>query len=462
MVNGLVRKRPVVVKVDSAPPGRAVTAHGGLAVAEALAARLGLWTQCRRRLPRRRDPGQGFETTAAVAALVHALLAGGQGFSATEPMRGDAPLLEMLGLARAPSAETVEEVVKFLAAHGRGHAALSAVTEWLAAKAIARTRRGDLFDEGFVWVFADGTLLETDGKTKEATKVIDGVRGQLAAALFIGPWLLASDFARQGTGEETVVRSFVTGAAARVLRSTRLMRSALFVLDSLHGDGPTLDVLESRALRGSHFIVGAQKLAEAERVLADRSEAEWIDTGARPSWGWSASSVCTCWLQCAAWPRKRLLVGRRFRREGEMLWNFAGVVTDLSAGEPRVAALMARERIVFAEAVWRLYTRKQAMENTWKDLLSDLGLHHPPSGSVAANAVFLAVAGLAFNLAVGVRRLVLEGPSRAMRLWRLRREVFQLPARVMRHARQVVVRLLDARERLREQLIAAMLAISRL
>ena len=143
-----------------------------------------------------------------------------------------------------------------------------------------------------------------------------------------------------------------------------------------------------------------------------------------------------------------------------MIWNFAGLITDLRPEEPRVAAKMARETIAFAEAVWRLYTRKQAMENQWKDLLSDLGLHHPPSGSVAANAVFVAIAGLAFNLAVGVRRLALDGPARTMRLWRLRREVFELPARVMRHARSVIVRLLDAREALRAQLRAAMLAVS--
>ena len=211
-------------------------------------------------------------------------------------MRGDAPLLEILGLSRGPSAETVEEVVKFLAAHARGHAALGEITEWLAAKLTARTRRTDVLDEGFVFVFADGTLLETEGKTKEAIKVIDGARGQLAAGLFIGPYLIASGFAGEGVGEQALVRDFVTGAAARVLRSTHLMKSALFVLDSLHGDGPTLDLLESKALRGAHFIVGAQKLAAASRVLGELPEAAWIDTGARPSRGWSASAVTTCWI----------------------------------------------------------------------------------------------------------------------------------------------------------------------
>jgi hypothetical protein len=462
MVNGLVRKRSAVVKLDPRGPERAVTAHGGLASAEALANRLGLWTQCRRALPARRDPSQGFETTSVVAALVHALLADGKGFCATEPMRGDAPLLDIVGLERAPSAETVEQVTKFLAEHGRGHAALGEITESLAAKVLSASARPDLLEEGFLFVWGDGTLLETCGKTKEAIKVIGNARGQLAAALFAGPCLVASDFAREGTGEQCLVRQMVTGPAARVLKTTRLLSSALIVLDSLHGDGPTLELLESPALAGSHFIVGAQKLAEAQRVLASQPECAWVDTGPRPDLKWEASAVCTCWIQCADWPKKRLLVGRRFRRQGEMIWTYAGVITDLERGEPRVAKLIERLKVPFAEVIWRLYTRKQAMENAWKDLLIDLGLHHPPSGSVAANAVFLAIAGLAYNLSVGVRRLLLTGPARTMRLWRLRREVFELPARVMRHARQVTVRLLDARAHLREQLQAAMLALARL
>lgn len=45
--------------------------------------------------------------------------------------------------------------------------------------------------------------------------------------------------------------------------------------------------------------------------------------------GWSASGVCVCWLHCEEWPAKRLMVGRRFRREGEFIWNYPGALTDL-------------------------------------------------------------------------------------------------------------------------------------
>ena len=176
--------------------------------------------------------------------------------------------------------------------------------------------------------------------------------------------------------------------------------------------------------------------------------------------GWSASGACVCWLQCADWPAKRLLVGRRFRREGEMIWNYAGALTDLR--EKDVRPMLARG-LSFARAMWRLYDAKAGMETQFKDGLSDLGLHHPPCRKHVRNAGFYAVGALAWLLGVAVdvlggagaergntRRM--DGDERArrtpkrLRLWRLRRELFALPGRVTRHARELTVQLLGVGE----------------
>jgi len=246
-----------------------------------------------------------------------------------------------------------------------------------------------------------------------------------------------------------------------VLRPQKLMRHALILLDSLYGDGPTLDELEGYREKPC-YIVGVQKLAEAQRTMMDLAEAQWLDRGARPQYRWRASGVCVAWLQCAEWSRKRLMVCRRWQKEGEMIWNYAAVATNLSADQPQVAQLMQEREFCFAEAVWLLYGHKQAMENQWKDLLSDMGLHHPPCAKAQVNAIFYAIAGLAYNLSVGVRRLALDGPNRRMRLWRLRRDVFDLCSRAMLHGRSVTMRLIDAREHLIDQLLIAMGRVARL
>lgn len=82
-----------------------------------------------------------------------------------------------MGLPRALSPETVEEVVKFVAAHGRGHAALGEVTESLAAKVLSACERPGLLDEGFFLVWADGAPRETVECTLAAAEAGADARG---------------------------------------------------------------------------------------------------------------------------------------------------------------------------------------------------------------------------------------------------------------------------------------------
>ncbi len=356
MVNKVKRMRARVVKIEVAgEKERRATSKGGLALAQAVARHLRLWSEARRELPRRKDPRQGYETSGVVASLVHGLLSGGRGFCATEPMRGDRPLLRVLGLDQAPSAETVEELVS----------------------------------------------------------------------------------------------------------ASKLGKHVSVLLDSLYGDGTTLDMLERLNSKPS-YIVGAQGLREAQRVMSELPEAVWRDTGREESRGWSESGAATAWLSCAGWKRKRQMICRRWKNEGEMIWNYAAVVTNLCEEDRRVRRVMERYDIGFEEAIWFLYSKKQGMENQWKDLLKDMGLHHPRCAKAQVNALFYAIAGLAYTLSVAVRTLTLEGASRRMRLWRLRREVIDVAGYVVQHGRYLVMRLLDARDHLIEQILSAMQRLARL
>jgi hypothetical protein len=209
-----------------------------------------------------------------------------------------------------------------------------------------------------------------------------------------------------------------------------------------------------------HYLIGANKLAKTDQTLMELPEACWEDTGARSKLGWSASGACVCWLQCEEWPAKRLMVGRRFMPEGEMVWHYAGALTDLREKDVRP---MLERGLSFARAMWRLYDAKAGMETQFKDGLSDLGLHHPPCREHVRNAGFYAVGALAWLLGVAVDVLGGTGEGRAstqrqdggerarrtpkrMRLWRLRRELFTLAGRVARHARELKVQLLGVGE----------------
>jgi hypothetical protein len=462
MVNRLQKMKRVVVKVEEGDARLPrVTSNGGLALVQALAQRIGLWSRVERDFPRRKDPTQGFTMSAAVCALVHGLLSGGCGFSATEPMRGDEPLLAMLGLERAPSAETIEEVVKSVADKPDGVQKTNHVVSDCSTQLINRTPLKDMVRcEGFVPFWNDGSLLEVGGKKFDAIKVKEGQRGQMCVGAFCGPYATAMDFAEKGEGELTVGRRLIDEAVARVLRPLGLMDKILVLLDSLYGNGPTLTQLE-KYREGIPYIVGVMALKEAGRVMAELPEVCWRDTGAQPARGWEESAVAIAWLQCEDWPVKRSMVCRRWRNTGEMIWNYAAVTTNLTSDDPRIVKAMADGRN-FAQVIWSLYSYKQAMENQWKDLLRDMSLHHPPCAKARVNAVFYSIAALAYNLAVGVRRLGLAGACSTMTLWRLRRDFFQLAAYASRHAGVVVMRLLDAREWLTKTLLESMERLAQL
>jgi hypothetical protein len=188
MVNQLQTIQPLVVKMEPPRPSDPrATAKAGLALVQTLARRTRLAGDIERQLPARKDPTQGFTVPAALLALVHGLLSGGRGFSATEPLRGDTPLLAVLGLERAPSAETVEAVTKSLASEC-GAAGMASLLARQARRLIERSPHGQMrLQNDFVPVFGDGSLTEVEGQCFDAIKVIDGQRGQLTAGVFVGP-----------------------------------------------------------------------------------------------------------------------------------------------------------------------------------------------------------------------------------------------------------------------------------
>jgi hypothetical protein len=246
------------------------------------------------------------------------------------------------------------------------------------------------------------------------------------------------------------MRSLFPLVVRDVLKPTRLDKKALVFLDSLHGDGPTLDVVEKVGL---HYLIGANKLVETDKVLQNLAEVSWEDTGADPARKIEKSGICVCRIQCAGWEKARTLVGRRWRFEGSFLYFYSGVLTDLEPGDVR--HIMNRGTS-YTAALWHLYNRKMGMEDYYKEPLEDLGLHHPPCQEWVRNAGFYALASLAHLLGRAVDLLGGRGKSRGeakrkdgkkrqrptplrMRLWRLRRLLFTLPARVASHSRETLV-----------------------
>jgi hypothetical protein len=452
MVTTLQQKTTHTIKIDFAD--EPVTSFGGLTLVERMAQRLGLWSTLAGTLPERQGD---YDWTACVKGVVAGLLSGGHGTYAAQCVREDAALLGLLDLKGVPEEATVWRSLAQLGQY-QADGRLPRVQAVAARRTLEKMDRPSLLFEGFARVFADGSLLE-GSRRREGTKYIkEKGSGLMWSAVFVGPVLAAQRLSAKGEGEQSAVRAMLPEVRERILKPLHLEKKVLVLMDSLHGDDPTLAEVEAMRL---HYIVGANKLVETAKTLAGQPELVWEDTGANAALGWSESGVCECWIMCEDWPKKRALYGRRWKREGEMIWNYSGVMSDLRQKD--VTGMLGRG-LSFARAIWRLYDSKAGMETLFCDGLSDLGLHHPPCQGHERNAGFYAAASLAWVLGTAVDAIGGRGgdrgstvrrdgearkralPSR-MRFWRLRRELFALPGRVARHGHELKVQLLGVCER---------------
>jgi hypothetical protein len=450
-----------------------VTSFGGLVMAEELGRHLGLWRVLAERLPERAG---AYSWLDVIKAGVGGLLTGSRGTFATEDLRDDEALLDILGLRGAPEEATFWRCLEGLGEMVESGELRQVQREWTRRVLRAMPRRDLLECDGFFPVFADGSFLE-GSRRREGTKLLrDREPGLMWATIFAGPLVAEQAIAKPGEGEESLIRAMLPEVVDNVLAPLKLKSRALLLADALHGDGPTLDAVEAQALR---YVVGAGGLSETQRVLHEQPDVAWHDLGPNPKRGWLSSSVCVCWVQCKSWPTKRVLVGRRVVHENEMFDSYYGVMTNLTEAD-----LGCASGAEFAQRVWRLYDAKGRMELGYQELLSDLGLHHPPCQAHVRNAGFYALATLAHTLGAGSKLIGSRGdkdnrrarvkdrrdgvperthvrPRRGMRLWRVRRRLFAIPARVSWHARRLRVVLLGVSPERQAQFERWRLCISR-
>lgn len=410
-------------------PDEAVTSFGGLALPKRLMLRLGFDSLLARHLPARK----GYTLPEITVAALAGLLSGAQGTVATEAVRHDGALRKLFGLRRAPEEAT------FWRSLGDAGAPLalagySAIAMTLANRALAASPRLAMMDSGFVPVFIDGSVLEGSAK-REGTKFIENKgHGLMWTVAFVGPYPVAQRLAAsgEGEGEATHARELLRALTKDILIPTKLQKDELVLMDSLHGNGPTLNILEELDLK---YIIGAGGLKAAEVTLAEQPESQWTAT---PEFdekrsGIAESAVCVATVECEGWSNKRTIVGRRWKKHGEFIWNYSAVLTNLEESDERLS--IDNRSGSFARKIWSLYNRKGACENHFKSLLSDLGLHHPPCQSWQRNAGYYAMAMLAGLLAIACDVLTSKPSRTRRRIATLRRWLFAVPARVAIHGR---------------------------
>jgi DDE family transposase len=192
--------------------------------------------------------------------------------------------------------------------------------------------------------------------------------------------------------------------------------------DAGFGFDPVLAVLEQRA---TEYAVVARMTASLKRVLGtlryQRLNARW--------------EIAECEHQPGDWKQaRRCIVARRRIEETEP--------------EPTLFTL---ERYLYrawisnlplsAAGVWHFYEGRAGMEPRIRELREDFALRRIPTRAFAANALYLEVIRLAYNLVIAFQRTCLPEPWQNLTLTKLRYKLFWLPAELTRPQNRPTLRL---------------------
>ncbi len=465
-------KKDRTVKAEFDPTFQA-TAMGGLFLMERLAQRIGAWTVLGDQLPAR----NGYYSSGnGVSQLILGLMAGGRGLSSADPLRDDPVLSRGLGYSCVAEDGTMNRVLADIAgleqrkegdvyilrrqgdlfegkSRKRGRRQVGEIeyadpqrlkqtvnaSDEILVRLLRATNQAALKYGRWIPVFGDGSQLEVRGRCFDAALLDrNGNRSEQLAFTTIGPFLAATEL-RPGTKDEGLGMPELMQRTMDVVHRVGLPeRSLLFLLDSAFGERQVLEQLHST--KGAKYIIGVNGMRKPlQRLCEEQPRSQWVAETRLDGWLEEASYCAFC-HRAETWNKNETFIAIRYREKGELFPKYSFMVTNLTRDDIR----KDQERLScssYMATLWAMYRYKQGMENYQKPALSDMGLHHPPSGRFGINQVFYVMGTIAYNLATFLSRCTLPEEHRGMRLWRMRCSLFRIAGLISIHARTTSIRL---------------------
>lgn len=192
--------------------------------------------------------------------------------------------------------------------------------------------------------------------------------------------------------------------------------------DAGFGLNPVLDILESHS---TEYAIVARMMPSLKRLLPG------LHYAPAPH-GWEIADMEHCpqgWSQA-----RRFVVARR--------------LLSLDEKQPSLFALgryayraWVTNLCLTPLGVWHFYDARAAIEPRIGELLQDYAMRKIPTRSFHANALFLEIIRLAYNLVTAFQRLCLQESWQGLTLSKLRYKLFLLPGELTRPQNRPVLRL---------------------
>jgi hypothetical protein len=431
-----------------------LTPYGGGVVVGELCRRLGLVegldraiegvTRARPFKQRRRGASAG----ELLVSLAESMLCGGDAFNDIEDLRADDAGAELRAVADVPAASTAAQLARRLR------------PSHLRAAEAALCAAGDRLDRQLgrevsqpVTLDFDSTLVEVYGRRKPGASRAH--TGQLAYQPLLGVW------AERG---RVLSSELLSGSdSTRADDTLALVRRALALLPAGHGHvGARFDsgfyriaLLSMLRRKGVSFSISVPRSSAMWRALEGIEEDDWS-----PAIDFPGAEVAEVTYAPGGWEHEPLrLVARRVAFAAEGLASDPrarrrrSISTEqlslVDAGEATTAygySFILTDMPGPPECIEHHHRRRAQIEERIKDHKLGVSLRHLPASDLGANRTWLLASSVALNLLAMLSDLAF-GPDPDERLPRrrqakhLRRMLLCVPARVIHHARQVILRL---------------------
>lgn len=195
--------------------------------------------------------------------------------------------------------------------------------------------------------------------------------------------------------------------------------------DAGFGYGPVLDMLEARV---AQYAVAARMTRPMKRVLGSLSYE-------RLNRGWEIAEFehrASDWSQT-----RRCIVARRLIEDTDP-------EPSLFTLERHAYRAWFTNLPLTPAGVWHFYDGRAGMEPRIHELREDFALRKIPTRAFAANALYLEVVRLAYNLVTAFQRTCLPQEWQSLTLTKLRHRLFWLPGELIRPQNRPTLRLANS------------------
>ena len=293
-----------------------------------------------------------------------------------------------------------------------------------------------------VTVDADPTDIEVYGAKKEG--VAYNYCGQRSGRAFLVTWAelgvtLAAELFAGNEDPRPVAADLVVSALACL--------PAGLAKPAVRADAGFFDVNFVRAVlaAGADVAVGVKRNTAVVRAWRAIPADAW-----RPAEGMRGAEVAEAVYRPAGWPPVRAIVRRvrydadtisrdpRSRRRRTIDRDQLQLVIDGDADHAYAYSMILTTLTSDPVEIEAWFRGRVSIEDRIRDAKLGFGLRHLPSGKPAVNQLWLLAAVTALNLSTLTQALAATGPRAHAK--RFRAELLTIPGRVLRHARQTVLR----------------------